>query len=361
MSYTFPITAHAMFEDRFEQFVALGLPRTEVEEMRSAITDMWSDAPGGWVFEWSRLARRHLETQQPYMAAVAYGWAKFPCLANDARRRALADQVTAYLTAARDFPVKFERRIVATPFAGGTAALPVHLYSVSGLYHQEPILLVSGGVDTWKMDIHRMCVECAQRLGVTVLAFDQPGTGENPAPLVLEADEIVLGLARQARNIGNGRVAHFGLSFGANYSAMTGLRGVVDASVVLGGPIDRAFAKDALEKLPYGMADIVSNAIGFERQPTKLEFVNAAAKLSRRALLEQSDNAPMLVINGENDYFVPQSDTRIFEDRPKTEVHLIAEAGHCARSKLRDVMSMVLRWLPEQIGGDHGEGQRCPL
>ena len=74
-----------------------------------------------------------------------------------------------------------------------------------------------------------------------------------------------------------------------------------------------------------------------------------------------ADNAPMLVINGENDYFVPQSDTRIFEDRPKTEVHLIAEAGHCARSKLRNVMSMVFRWLPEQIGGDHGEGQRCPL
>ena len=359
MSYTFPITPHAMFEDRFEQFVALGLPRTEVEEMRSAITDMWGDAPGGWVFEWSRLAQRHLEAQRPYMAAVAYGWAKFPCLANDARRRALADQVTAYLSAAPDFPVKFERRVIAAPFAGGTAALPVHLYSVSGFHHQEPILLVSGGVDTWKMDIHRLCVEFAQRLGVTVLAFDQPGTGENPAPLAIEADAIVLDLARQARNIGNGKVAHFGLSFGANYSAMTGLRGVVDASVVLGGPIDRAFAKDALERLPYGMADIVSNAMGFESQPNKLEFVNAAGKLSRRALLEQPDNAPMLIINGENDYFVPQSDTRIFECRLKTEVHLIAEAGHCARSKLPEVMSMVFRWLPEQISGGHGKDQRC--
>src|ERR1700677_1794500 len=350
MSYTFPITPHAMFEDRFEQFVALGLPRTEVEEMRSAITDMWSDAPGGWVFEWSRLARRHLETQQPYMAAVAYGWAKFPCLANDARRQALADQVTAYLMAVPDFPVKFERRIVATPFAGGTAALPVHFYSVTGLYHQEPILLVSGGVDTWKMDIHRMCVECAQRLGVTVLAFDQPGTGENQAPLVLEADEIVLGLAQEARTIGNGKVAHFGLSFGANYSAMTGLVGAVDAAVVLGGPIDRAFAKEALEKLPYGMADIVSNAMGFDHQPTMQEFVSAAGKLSRRALLEQTGNAPMLVINGENDYFVPQSDTLVFDGRLRTVAHLIPDAGHCARSKLPDVMSLVFRWLPEQIG-----------
>jgi esterase FrsA len=354
MSYTFPITPHAMFEDRFEQFVALGVPRAQVEEMRGAITDMWSDARGGWVFEWSRLARRHLTANQPFMASLAYGWAKFPCLANDARRRALADQVTAYLAAAPDFPVKFERRVVAAPFAGGTAALPVHLYSVSGLYHQEPILLVSGGVDTWKMDIHRICVAFAQRLGVTALAFDQPGTGENPAPLTIEADEIMLGLARQARNIGNGKVAHFGLSFGANYSAMTGLRGVVDASVVLGGPIDQAFAKEALEKLPYGMADIVSNAMGFERPPAKSEFVSAAEKLSRRALLERSDNAPMLIINGENDYFVPQSDSRIFEGRPKTEVHLIADAGHCARSKLQDVMSLVFRWLPKQIGATLG-------
>ena len=350
MSYIYPITPRAMFEDRFEQFVALGVPRAEVEEMRDAMTEMWSDAPGGWVFEWSRVARRHLDANQSYMASLAYGCAKFPCLANDARRQALVNQVTAYLAAAPGFPVKFERRFVATPFGAARATLPVHLYSVSGRYDQAPVLLISGGVDTWKMDIHGICVALAQRLGMTVLAFDQPGTEENPAALVIEADEIVIGLSRQARDIGNGRVAHFGISFGANYSAMTGLLGVVDASVVLGGPIDQAFAKEALEKLPYGMRDIVSNAMGFDQQPTLLEFVSAAASLSRRTLLDRADNAPMLVINGENDYFVPQSDTRVFEGRPKTEVHIMAEAGHCARSKLPDAMSLVFRWLPEQIG-----------
>ncbi len=350
MSYIFPIAPEAMFEDRFEQFVALGVPRTEVEEMRGAITEMWSDAPGGWVFEWSRLAKRHADADQFHLASLAYGCAKFPCLANDAKRQALVNQVTSYLAAAPGFPVKFERRLVAAAFGGDDATLPVHLYSVNGRYDRAPVLLISGGVDTWKMDIHGICVAFAQRLGVTVLAFDQPGTGENPAALVIEADEIVLGLARQARAIGNGKVAHFGLSFGANYSAMTGLLGAVDASVVLGGPIDQAFAKEALEKLPYGMPDIVSNAMGFDRRPTMSEFVGATAKLSRRALLERADNSPMLVINGENDYFVPQADTRVFKGRPRTETHLIAEAGHCARSKLPDAMSLVFRWLPEQIG-----------
>jgi esterase FrsA len=350
MSYTFPVSPRTMFEDRFEQFVAFGVPRAAAEEMRGAISDMWSDAPGGWVFEWSRLARRYLEAGQPHMAALAYGWAKFPCLANEARRQALANQVAAYLAAAPNFPVKFERRLVVTPFSGGTAKLPVHLYSIHGHYDEAPVLLISGGVDTWKMDIHRLCVAFAERLGVTVLAFDQPGTGENPAPLTPNADEIVLALATQARAIGNGKVAHFGLSFGANYSAMTGLLGVVDASVVLGGPIDQAFAGEALEKLPYGMPDIVCNAMGFDHQSTMSEFVSAASKLSRRALLERTGNAAMLVINGENDYFVPQTDTRVFEGRSNTDVHLIPDAGHCARSKLPEVMSLVFRWLPQQIG-----------
>jgi esterase FrsA len=90
--------------------------------------------------------------------------------------------------------------------------------------------------------------------------------------------------------------------------------------------------------------------MGFDHPPATQEFVSAAGRLSRRALLGRAHNAPMLVINGENDYFVPQADTRVFEGRPKTEVHLIAGAGHCARSKLPDVMSLVFRWLPDQIG-----------
>jgi esterase FrsA len=56
-----------------------------------------------------------------------------------------------------------------------------------------------------------------------------------------------------------------------------------------------------------------------------------------------------LVINGEDDYFVPQADTRAFEGRAKTEVHLIPGTGHCAFSKLPEVMAIVFRWLPEQL------------
>jgi esterase FrsA len=350
MSYTYAISAASMFEDRAAQFVTLGIPKADVAAMRDAINDMWADAPGGWVYEWSKLAERYSAAGQALLASLAYGCAKFPCLANEARKIALAHQVEAYLAAAPGFPVKFERRLIETPLANGSIRLPVHLYSATGHYDQAPVLLFNGGVDTWKMDSHGMCIALAQKLGVTVLAFDQPGTGENPAPLALEADEIVLGLVREARQLGNGKVAHFGTSFGANYSAMTGLLGIADASIVLGAPVDKAFARDALAKLPYGMPGIIGNDMGFDRQPAEADFAEALGKLSRRALLNRADNAPMLVINGADDYFVPQADTRIFEGRPKTETHLIEGTGHCAFSKLPQVMGIVFGWLPQRLG-----------
>jgi hypothetical protein len=59
------------------------------------------------------------------------------------------------------------------------------------------------------------------------------------------------------------------MSFGGNFSAMTGLSGVVDAAVVLGGPIDKTLGKDVMTNLPFGTADTMGNDVGFDHQPTK--------------------------------------------------------------------------------------------
>jgi esterase FrsA len=76
MSYTYPISSDAMFEDRFDQFVTLGLPGSDVQNMRDSINDMWADGPGGWVYEWSRLATGYAGNGQEYLASLACGCAK---------------------------------------------------------------------------------------------------------------------------------------------------------------------------------------------------------------------------------------------------------------------------------------------
>jgi esterase FrsA len=329
MSYTYDLSPATSFEDRYSQFIAFGIPKADVDTLRTTIKDMWADAPGGWSYEWSAFARKYLEAGNPLLASFAYGFAIFPCLATDARRKAQQNQLECYLKAAQSFPVKFERRMLAIPYQGGTVSTPVHLFSVTGQYASAPVLIYTGGVDTFKMGLHPVYVTLAQRLGITILGFDIAGTGESTIPLSIKGDEPVLGVVKEAHKLGNGKVAHLGFSFGGNFSAMTGLTGAVDAAIVNGGPVDKAWGKENAQNLPFGMPGIIGNDMGFDHEPTTADFMAAVQQFSRRSLLDRMDNSPMLVINGANDYFVPQADTLVFKGRRNTEVYLIPDIGHC--------------------------------
>ena len=49
---------------------------------------------------------------------------------------------------------------------------------------------------------------------------------------------------------------------------MTELSSVVDAEVVLGGPVDKTFGKDVMTNLPFGATDTMGNDMGFDHQPS---------------------------------------------------------------------------------------------
>ena len=144
--YTYDIDAQEMFDDRTHQFEKFGIPIGDIENVRTAVTDVWPDAPGGWVYEWSKLAESYADTGGYMLAALTYGCAKFPCLTGAARVRAMDNQLKYFEAAAPDFPVRFERRIISVPYRGGTAEVPVHPYSADGNYAARPVLIASGGL-----------------------------------------------------------------------------------------------------------------------------------------------------------------------------------------------------------------------
>ncbi len=351
MSYRWPLDPQELFVERYPQMVNTGVPAQDADAMRSAITDMWADAPGGWVFEWSRLGARYAAEGNEALATLAYGWARFPALADDAKREALRLQVEHYLLAAEDFPVDFERRFLELPYQGSTTRLPVHLLAAPGLPADAPVLIASGGVDSWKMDLHNIFVAFALNYRARVLAFDIPGTGECPIPLSRESVELVDSLVAHAREMGDGTVGHLGISMGGYFSAATGLAGTVDAAIVLGGPVEAAFA--AGRSFRFGMADIVGNAFGFDHSPSPQEMAERRAGMSLRPLLDQDANSPMLVVNGADDIHVPQADTLVFRDRRQTRVELLADTGHCAVSKFAEVIPAMIGWLNETLSPAH--------
>jgi esterase FrsA len=348
MSFQWPLNAQELFGERYPQMANTGLPVADIDAVRAAITDMWPDAPGGWVHEWSKLARSYAEAGLHQRAALAYGWAKFPTLADESKRVALASQLEQYQLAAPEFGVDFRREVLELPHLGATTPVPVHLFTPVGLPADAPVVILSGGVDSWKMDVHGVCVGTAVRLGVRVLAFDIPGTGESSVLMTAEGGgEIVHGLIEHARTLGNGVVAHFGISMGGYYSARSGLAGEVDAAVVLGGPVEDAFT--GTEPKQFGMDGIVGNALGFDHLPTRPELNERRANFSLRSLLDQDLNAPMLVINGADDVHVPQHDTLVFQGRRDTVVDLIPDTGHCATSKLPQAVATIADWLERTL------------
>jgi esterase FrsA len=347
MAYQWPLDPQELFTERYPQMVNTGLPVADADAMRAAITEMWPDAPGGWIHEWSELAERYAADGRHDLAVLAHGWAKFPSLADQTRRAALARQVEAYQRASRDFPVTFERQILTVPYAGATTPVPVHVLAAPNLPADAPVLLASGGVDSWKMDLHLLFTAFALNTGTRVLALDIPGTGESEVPLSAESVAVIDGLIAAARELGNGTVAHLGISMGGYFSARSGLAGQVDAAIVLGGPVEAAFAAD--REWQFGMRDIVGNALGFDRPPTAAEIGELMGRLTLRPLLEQDTNAPMLVINGAQDVHVPQHDTLVFQGRRETEAQLLADTGHCATSQLADVVPTMIGWLRHQL------------
>ena len=169
MSYQWPLNAQELFGERYAQMINAGLPVQDVDAVRAAITDMWANAPGGWVFEWSKLAASYAEAGSHYQAALAYGWAKFPTLADNAKRAALANQLEQYQLGAPGFGVQFRREVLELPYQGGTTWVPVHLLAPFDLPTHAPVVIASGGVDTWKMDVHAVLAVMAIQLRVRVL------------------------------------------------------------------------------------------------------------------------------------------------------------------------------------------------
>lgn len=350
MSYEYPVDVKALWSERAPQFVGLGTAREDVDRLAEVVTDMWADGPGGWCYEWSELAQRYADSGQPYRASLAYGGARFPCLADAAKVTAHEHQLEQYILAAKDFPVTFERRVVSAKYQGEIVEVPVHILSETDATKDTPVLVVTGGVDTFKMDLHQMWVTYVLGAHVRVVAADIPGTGElTHIPASRPSTEILDQVVAFARTLTTGKTGQLGISYGGYFSAHAGLTEAVDAAVVIGGPVFHAFAESNINALLYGMRDILGNAYGFTKVPTNQQLIEVTGKFMLDDLLAKDRNCPILVINGDQDVHVPITDTQVFEGRPDTDVILIGGGTHCALNRLDLLQPIVTRWLTTHL------------
>ena len=356
MAYRFDAAPKALVAERRAQFTALGIPAAIIDGVASRLgEELWDDEPGSWVREWSAAAGAAEAGGDPLLAALCFGVAKYPCLASQAHGLAYSEQLRTYLAASPGFPLSFERRVLDVGYHGGTTPVPVHIYRRPGGSPSVPVVLMLGGVDTWKMDIHHSILQAAERMNVTVVGVDGPGVGESTVASQPDGDLVLAGVAAQVRSLGNGSVGAAAWSFGATWAVKLALTGEVDAAVAIGGPVEMAFDITTVRNWPNGMSGIMGNSLHRDTPFASAEATAAGLagfRLSAQGLLGGwgATPTPLFVANGADDPYVPQSDTTMFEGRPNTVVRLEPGATHCAPEKSREIVPAAFAWLRSQLG-----------
>jgi esterase FrsA len=355
MSYIFDADPRALIAERRAQFTALGVPAEVITAVDATVnSDLWGDAPGSWPHEWAAAAVSAEAGGRLLDASLCYGVGKYPCLGNEVHARLYREQLRTYLAASDSFPLPFERRILDIPFHGATTRVPVHVFTQPGRSTDVPVILMLGGVDTWKMDIHHSVLDAAAATGAHVVAVDGPGVGESTVASEPDASSILAEVAEQIRPLGNGKVGVIAWSFGATWSVKLALTGAVDAAVAIGAPVEGSFDVAHMSKWPNGMSGIMGNSLhrdGPFADDRELAVGMSPFSLSAQGLLGgwERSSTPLLVVNGTNDPYVPQQDVTLFENRPNTVARLVPDATHCAAEKSREINPWAFHWLEEQL------------
>lgn len=339
--FTFDVTPEALFAERTRQFTALGIPRRSVTRVRRGVRDMWGMGEDGWVPVWAREAERAAGAGRPLLASLCWGAARFPALADAGRRFAFEQQLEWYLAAAPDFPVRFHRQVHDVP-------TPLHLFR-RRVAPRPGVIVLSGGVDTWKMDLHRLAVATALGTGMLVVAMDMPGTGESPLPLTPAADRTYAEVVALLRRRYGTPVGLIGLSFGGLWAVKLALLGEVDAAVAIGAPTGASGEAGEVLRLPYGMAGIIGNALGLDALPSPAEAAALYRRFAVRELLDLPGSTPLLAVNGDHDQYVPLGDTTALAARPATTVWVIRGGTHCAPEHFPQLTLGMWGWLTARL------------
>jgi esterase FrsA len=145
------------------------VPKAALRRVQSKVRDMWTPGGGGWCTEWSAEAKAYEQAGAFLNAARCYGVVRFPIVCTDERRVALQDQTRAFMSAARHFTCAFERvELELEAPDGSSVKAPVHVYEPRR-ERARMLVVLSGGLDTGKTELHRLALALVKLGGPTPL------------------------------------------------------------------------------------------------------------------------------------------------------------------------------------------------
>jgi len=340
---------------------------TVYEDAKATVTGLSSYNRDEWATAFSAVAARYEdagtvaerrgsveEAKSNYLHAYSfYRMARFPTTNSEGKLRAYRKSQDLLFKAARFFELPVER--VELPFHGRTGegdhvVAHVQLPTRAG---PNPVLIVSGGIDTFKEDTWE---EDVLARGIATLAINIPGVGDAPLSGSEDAERMfdaIFDWIRTRSELDANRIGYWGSSTGGYWAikvAHTHRRHLA-AVVSQGGCVHYAFESDWIEKAqwgdyPFELAETLAFAFG---RSTFEEWVDYAPRLSllRQEILDQPCTK-LLLINGIHDSVFPIQDYYLVLEHGGPKTARFFDAPHMGYT--RDTRRIILDWISEQIG-----------
>lgn len=351
-------------EERFGGWVAAGADEEELDAALGRIHDPLGSGPGSWVYELSVAAAKHelaaseaelagneaAAAKEYSTAAVYYFVARFPFVSSPAKAEAYRKHIECYLKAAQSYDPPLE--IVRIPFEDKEIVGYLRIPDVE----KPPVVVVTGGVDTWKSDVDRQ-VNAMLAEGLAAFAFDMPGTGESEWPLEPDSDRVysrVVEYLKTRPELDGENIGVYLQSFAGLYAVKLALVDPnVKAAVNIGGPVHLAYMPEYIKKVPDVMIKTIANAMGQDPNVSFEEMVAMAGPMSlgsQNLLTKPERQAPLLSINGDEDPLVPIDDLYIISKSGIEQEEWVYEGdGHCAPNNMEEHAPRAASWLKRHL------------
>lgn len=337
------------------------LDQVDPAAARQTIEALPSIDPESWAAAWGATADRFAERaghasrleerMSLYQQAYAFSFlGRYPVPNHPAKELQYERARAFFLEATRYEDPPLER--VTVPFEG--AEMPFYLVRPRNV-ERPPVVMVWGGIDTWKEEMHFRLGAGFRSAGCAVLLVDMPGVGESPILAGPDAERqwtpIFEWLATRD-DLDHQRCAAVGASFGGYWAQKLAYthRDRLACCVNWGGGVHVTFTREWQERSRDAhsyLMDLMAARARIFGGETFEDYVERCSALSllEQGLLERP-SAELLLVNGRDDRQNSIDDLYLSLDYGDPKAARVFDGGHMGEGP---VGQTIVQWVLSRL------------
>jgi esterase FrsA len=330
------------------------LDTVDEDAARDAIEALEGLDPESWAACWGAAADRFADAgagREALLEAYRFSFlGRYPVPNHPAKEAQYARARTFFLEAASldDPPVQR----VSVPVDDGE--LPFYVLRPAGV-ERPPVVMVWGGIDTWKEEMYERTGTLFRSKGYAVLLLDIPGVGESPVLAGPDAERqwtpVFDWLAAQD-DLDASRCAAVGASFGGYWAMKLAYthRDRLRCAVNWGGGVHITFTPEWQEKSRNASSYLMDLMAARARIFGGETFEDYVARCRELSLLDQGlldqPSAPLLLVNGRDDAQNSIDDIYLSLDHGDPKTARVFDGGHMGEGP---VVPTIAAWVADHL------------